>query len=60
MSKSQFDEFSPVLKAFLGYLVYENSDKLTEFIEENKAVFSDFPELAIDALIEISFLASPG
>ena len=54
LSKLQLDDFSPLLKAFFGYLVYEKSDKLADFVEENKSVFSDFPEQAIDALIEIT------
>ena len=54
MTKEQLEEFSPILKGFLGYLMYENTEYLTEFVKENRDVFDDFPELAIDALIEIT------
>ena len=54
MKKELLEEFSPGLKAFFGYLIYENTDHLRTFVEENHAVFEDFPEQAIDALIEIT------
>lgn len=54
MKKELLEEFSPGLKAFFGYLMYENTDHLRTFVEENRTVFEDFPEQAIDALIEIT------
>ena len=54
MSKEKLEAYSPELKAFLGFLVYDHTDEFESFIEENEETFSDLPDQTIDALIEIT------
>lgn len=54
MTREKLDTYSPSLRSFFGFLVYENTDELDEFVRENDDSFSDLPEQTIDALIEIT------
>lgn len=54
MNIDELDNFSPDLKAFIGFLRLMGYDNLTAFMEENRQKFYDLPETTIDALIEIT------
>ena len=54
MTSEKLNTFSPVLRSFFGYLVYENTSNLNKFVMENEESFSNLPEQTIDALIEIT------
>ena len=54
MNKEKLETYSPDLKAFLGFLVYDKTDEFDSFIEENDETFSNLPDQTLDALIEIT------
>lgn len=54
MTKAKIDSYSPDLRSFFGFLKYENTIDLDEFVMENTDSFSNLPEQTIDALIEIT------
>lgn len=54
MSVEELNSFSPALKAFFGFLKYENTLELLSFIHENEASFENLPMTTLDALIEIT------
>lgn len=54
MTREKLDSYSPALRAFFGFLVYENKAELNEFVRENDESFNNLPEQTIDALIEIT------
>ena len=54
MSREKVDSYSPALKPFLGFLAYDNTEELEEFVRENEESFSNLPEQTVDALIEIT------
>ena len=54
MTRKKLNEYSPALRSFFGFLVYENTADLDEFVRENDKSFSNLPEQTIDALIEIT------
>ena len=54
MTREKLDSYSPALKSFFGFLIYENSADLDAFAKENDKSFSNLPEQTIDALIEIT------
>lgn len=57
MSKDKLEGYTPELKAFLGFLMYDHTDEFDSFINENDETFSDLPDQTIDALIEITHSA---
>ena len=54
MTREKLDSYSPALKSFFGFLIYENTADLDAFVKENDKSFSNLPEQTIDALIEIT------
>ena len=54
MTREKLNAYSPALRSFFGFLIYENTNDLDEFVRENDDSFSNLPEQTIDALIEIT------
>ncbi|MBQ8159455.1 MAG: hypothetical protein IJ083_01785 [Clostridia bacterium] len=50
------NQFSPELKAFLGFIKYEGEEdgKLGVFVSQNKEVFSSVPPIVMNALVEVT------
>ncbi len=56
LSDEEIEEFSPDLKSFFGFLKYENedTDKLKEFIDNNRDTFVNLSPEITNALVEIT------
>ena len=54
MSREMFDSFSKDLQAFFGFLIYEHSRQLVNFVNEREDQFRKLPAVTLDALIEIT------
>ncbi len=54
MTREKLDAYSPALRSFFGFLVYENTPDLDEFVRSNDKSFSNLPDQTINALIEIT------
>ena len=56
LSDEEIEEFSPDLKSLFGFLKYENEDteKLKEFIDNNRDIFVNLSPEIVNALVEIT------
>ena len=54
MKPEVLNQFSPALKAFLGFLRYMGHEEFTAFMDENGKEFNNLSPMAMDALIELT------
>ncbi len=54
MKPEVLNQFSPALKAFLGFLRYMGHEEFTAFMEENGKEFNNLSPMTMDALIELT------
>ena len=54
MTKEELSECSNGLKPFFGFLKYENTKELNDYVSENREAFRNVPDSTIDALIDIT------
>ncbi len=54
MAEDELNNFSPDLRAFLGFLRYMGKPEFTAFMDKNSQNFDNLPPLTTDALIEIT------
>ena len=54
MSDTEIDEFSNRIKALFGFLEYEKTDELVDYVNANEALFRNVPSETYDTLVEIT------
>ena len=54
MPDDEINEFSDKIRPLFGFLKYEKTDKLVDYVNTNEDIFSDLPPETFDTLMEIT------